>query len=278
MENKLDLERDKLLENDPQGILILSKDQKTGASVSRKEARISEILSTALLSSDAQEDRKGWTENQYKNEPLLTITVPTDFDTLDIEVIANYLHTGKLPIFSDVKDQSSDQINEKLFRIFKLADWFGIPSLTHELTEILRKNEAHISSQRQLLPFFKGKSILKIYRLPENDRLPRYHGRSDNDIKTETKAFVAYLDTKLPEDVKEYIIYENGDFIATNMHFGSIELMTEFGYLFPNVVSRYNSGKITIDVESSEDVVCQMRELEICPYRFIYGKLQYGSL
>lgn len=275
--SKLDLERDNLLEDDPQGILILSKDQKNGASVSRKEARISETLSSVLLSSDAQEDRKGWAENQYKSEPLLTITVPTDFDTPDIEVIANYLHTGSLPVFSDVKDQLSDQINEKLFRMLKLADWFGIPSLIKKLIERIRKNFADISSQRQLLPFFKGKSILKRYRLLKEGRSVRNYWKSDNDIKTETKAYIGYLDEKLPQDVKEYIIYESGDFIAMNMHFGSIELMMEFGYLFPNIVSRYNSGKITIDVESSEDVACQMRELEICPYKFIYGKLEYGS-
>src|SRR5665647_501749 len=104
MENKLDVDRDYLLENDPQGISILSKDQKTEISLSRKDARASEVLSTVLLSSDAKKDRKGWTENQYKNEPLLRITVPTDFDISDIEIIVNYLRTGKLP---DSKMQSS---------------------------------------------------------------------------------------------------------------------------------------------------------------------------
>lgn len=281
MENKLDVDRDNLIENDPQGISILSKDQKTEISLSRKDARASEVLSTVLLSSDAKEDRKGWTENQYKNEPLLRITVPTDFDISDIEIIVNYLRTGKLPNSKtqssfDIKTTSSNEVNENLFKILKLADWFGIPQLIREIAERVKKNYVGISSQKQLLPSFESKlQLIKYYPKEREEKLMYF--TSVEDVKTRTDAFTTYLNTKLPEDVREYILYETGEFIATNMHFGSYRLLKEFGRFFPNVISRYNSGKIVVDVEGSANVASQMRELEICPYKFIYGILKYKS-
>lgn len=257
----MDATRDEKIRLNPEGIVLMPNTQSTEIKISRKEAERSETLVATLSGNDSVENRLGWTEEKYRNEPLLQIEIPIPFSYKDVKMYVDS--------FRDYKMIDS-LTEENQILLLKLSTWFGDTSLINYICTLIKHK-------------YKTKSYSEILAESPHKTKITHLGR---ELTETEKIYESILTTKFPSPY-EYVLFSGGYFIATLAHSNSTETLGRIATYMPNAVA-----KITKEISSSQSSSQQtytslflieenspkrfkivFRKITIPPYEYIYGHI-----
>ena len=255
-------DRDDRLHNYDEGVILMSKDEKE-IKIPRKLAIYSEILQTTIEeSSESKEDRKGWTENQYKNEPFIQIEIPIPFSEKFIRIIVAYLDS--LDNLDDpMKEFDLDSYkltDNELIELMKIANWFILDNLSSLICSNLVKFYQDKPSMEQIKPF------------NPKPKITRYYSGRMTDTKTNRDDLYLEVMNKFMQSGYEYVLFNGGYFVGTDAHFENDMELIKMGLYFPNVVSKYP------EIKETKTQNIQYGVIRIIPYTYVYGRISLGGL
>ena len=269
METLDDEKRDRLLHNYNEGVILVSSDGKE-VKISRKLAIYSEILRTAIEESpESKEDRKGWTQEQYKNEPLIQIEIPVPFTEKLIRIVVSYL--GSMDNPTKRFDLDSYKLSpEELTELMKAANWFVLDGLLSNSCAPLVKFYQDKTTMEQIKPFN-----------PES-KITRYSSATDikmdqNEISQRigrNETYIAILNKSIQSGY-EYVLFDGGYFVAVDAHFENENELIKMGIYFPNVVAQHPESK---EIKTHvNNVIIQHGTIKILPYTYVYGRISFDD-